>query len=491
MIEQIPASARNVTADSRQVTSQTVFVAVRGGSHDGHLYIGQAVKQGAVCIVGEDPAEELKGIPYIRAPDSRLALACLAAHFAGHPSKGMTIVGVTGTSGKTTTTYILESILASAGHRVGVIGTINFRFEKKIYPSTHTTPGPVELQKLLAEMKKDGCTAVVMEVSSHALKQHRAAYVAFDSVIFTNLTREHLDFHPNMEDYFRAKASLFTDSIQYSIESGKRPFAGISQDDEWGQRLIEDLRAHPQPELWFASFGLDPNADISGAGLQIDLSGIQGSAAGVRIKSGLTGRFNAQNLLGAIAAAQGLRLDADTIAKGIARLKSVPGRLERVPNRQGVSVWVDYAHKPDALEKVLKTLREVRQGHRLITVVGCGGDRDRSKRPVMGKLAAELSDLLWVTSDNPRTESPDVIIQEILGGITDRTNVRIEPDRRKAIFSAVLEAQGGDLVLIAGKGHEDYQIVADPTAPEGTRKVRFDDREVAAGALDAKDDKRH
>lgn len=319
-----------------------------------------------------------------------------------------------------------------------MIGTVNFRFEGKIYPATHTTPGPVELQKLFAEMKKDGCTAVVMEVSSHALKQHRVSHVSFDAVLFTNLSREHLDFHPTMEDYFSSKAKLFTDCIQYSVESGKRPFAGISQDDEWGRRLIETLRDHPRPELWFATFGLDPSADISGGGVKIDLSGISGSAGGVRIDSGLTGHFNAQNILGAIAVAQGLRLDVETISEGIALLKAVPGRLERVPNSQGIHVLVDYAHKPDALEKVLRTLKDVRSHHRILTVMGCGGDRDRLKRPVMGKIAAEGSDQVFVTSDNPRTEGPLDIIQEIMAGIQGSSNVTkviVEPDRRKSHFS--------------------------------------------------------
>jgi UDP-N-acetylmuramoyl-L-alanyl-D-glutamate--2,6-diaminopimelate ligase len=478
------SSTANVTSDSREVKSGTAFVAVRGGTQDGHQFIAQAIQAGATLIVGEDPAQAHASAPgYIQVPDSRLALAYLAAQFQGRPSHGMTLVGVTGTSGKTTTTYLIEAILKAAGHKVGVIGTVNFRFGEKIYPSTHTTPGAPELQALLAQMKSDGCTAVVMEVSSHALKQHRAAFIAFDAMIFTNLSPEHLDFHPDMEDYFRSKAILFHECADHAIRAGKRPFAAICQDDEWGKLLLSEMRDRPRPEMWFASFGLDPSADISAADLKVDLAGIRGEAGGVKVSSSLTGRFNAQNILGAIAAAQGLHLPSEFVAQGIAGLAVVPGRLERVPNSKGIHILVDYAHKPDALDKVLRTLREVRSGHKLITVFGCGGDRDRTKRPVMGKTAAELSDQVFVTSDNPRTENPEAIIREIVAGMQGYKNVKIESDRKKAIFSAIDMAGAGDLVLIAGKGHEDYQIIASPSG--GTQKIHFDDREVAAEALGA------
>jgi UDP-N-acetylmuramoyl-L-alanyl-D-glutamate--2,6-diaminopimelate ligase len=469
-----------VTADSREVGSGTIFVAVKGGTQDGHRHIAQACEAGAALVVGEEPesahATSLRGKPYVQVPDSRLALACLAAYLAGNPSHALTVVGVTGTSGKTTTTYLIESVLRAAGHRVGVIGTVNFRIGERILPSTHTTPGAPELQSLLARMKREGCTAVVMEVSSHALKQRRAAYVAFDAVVFTNLTREHLDFHPDMEDYFRSKAILFKESLRYSILAGKRPFAAVSDDDEWGRRLLSELRDHPLPEIWFASFGLSPQSDVSARNLRMDASGIRGEAGGVKVGSQLFGRFNVQNILAAILAGQGLHINPISIADGIAALKNVPGRMERVPNTRGIHVFVDYAHKPDALEKVLKTLRELRKSGRLITVFGCGGDRDRTKRPVMGKLAAELSDQVFVTSDNPRTEDPDQIIREIQAGIPASAAAVIEPDRRKAITGALASAKPGDFVLIAGKGHEDYQLI-------GTQKTHFDDREVASEAL--------
>lgn len=474
--EDLTSQITSVTSDSRDVKPGSLFVAVRGATQDGHQFIPQALKQGAALIIGEKPHPVDGSVPYVQVADVRKALAQLGANFYGNPSQKMIVVGVTGTSGKTTTTYLVESILKAADFEVGVIGTINFRYKGKVMPSTHTTPGAVELQRMLAEMKAAGCNAVVMEVSSHALKQNRTANIAFDAVVFTNLSREHLDFHPDMDDYFNSKALLFTDSVDYSIRSGKRPFAAINGDDEYGQKLSGLLLANPKPELWFAVYGMSPNLDISGSELKTDMSGIRGEAAGVQMQSSLTGLFNAYNLLSAIAVAQGLGIDAITTARGVSNVTTIPGRLERVPNTKGIHVLVDYAHKPDALEKVLKIFQDMRKEGKLITVFGCGGDRDRTKRPVMGKLAVELSDRVFVTSDNPRTEDPAAIIQEILGGIRGHSNYVVEPDRKRAISAAVHEAQPGDLVLIAGKGHEDYQIL-------GTEKIHFDDREVASEAL--------
>jgi UDP-N-acetylmuramoyl-L-alanyl-D-glutamate--2,6-diaminopimelate ligase len=407
----------------------------------------------------------------------------MAANFYGHPSHAMTMIGVTGTSGKTTTTYLCEAMLKASGHRVGVLGTVNVRFGDRVYPATHTTPGAVELQGFLARMQADGCTAVVMEVSSHALKQHRSATIAFDAMVFTNLSPEHLDFHPDMEDYYLSKAMLFQEYIDVAVAVGKRPAAVVNADDENGQRLLAELKAANRSDIRVLAYGMGPGVDVSGSHLAIDLASIRGDVAGMPVQSSLTGRFNASNILAALGVGRALGLPPEAFTHGIAALTTVPGRLERVPNARGVHVLVDYAHKPDALEKVLKTLREVKGQHRLITVFGCGGDRDRLKRPVMGRLAVELSDYVFVTSDNPRTEKPEAIIQEIEQGIVGYTNYTIEADRRKAIFAAVRQAQPGDLVIIAGKGHEDYQILADPVHPKQTVKIHFDDREVAAEAL--------
>lgn len=460
----------SVTSDSREVKVGSLFVAVPGLSSDGHDFIENAAKQGATAIVGERSFRV--SVPYLPVKDSRAALAELAGSFYRDPSHALKMIAVTGTSGKTTTTYIVEAVLQAAGFKVGVIGTVNFRFGKKIYPSTHTTPGPVELQRLLREMKDEGCTHVVMEVSSHALKQHRVAGVLFDVMGFTNLTPEHLDFHPDMEDYFRSKAMLFREFFDRAASMGKKPVRVINADDRYGQRLLGELPASRAYGLGLAS-------------LKDSLDGISGKFGNLNIKTGLTGQFNISNLLCAIEISQALGVESKAIEAAVARLiVGAPGRLERIPNKKGIHAFVDYAHKSDALEKVLKTLRAMKSpSQRLITVFGCGGDRDKAKRPVMGKIAAEFSDEVIVTWDNPRTEDPEAIVSAIVEGIVEfdaasskKTSYRVEPDRKKAIELAVQMAHSGDLVLVAGKGHEDYQII-------GTKKIHFDDREVLSHAL--------
>jgi UDP-N-acetylmuramoyl-L-alanyl-D-glutamate--2,6-diaminopimelate ligase len=476
----------SLTADSREVRPGTAFFAIKGTAQDGHDFIGAAQQAGAVVVVGERLAGSSTDVPYLHVRDSRLALALAAGGFYGQPSHAMTMGGVTGTSGKTTTTYLCESILKASGQRVGVIGTVNFRFGDTVYPSTHTTPGAVELQALLARMQQDGCTAVVMEVSSHALKQHRCAGMAFDAMVFSNLSPEHLDFHPDLEDYFQSKAMLFREYVDVAVAAGKRPALAINIDDAYGKRLYEEIRAAGRSDCCLLAFGMGPGADVSGRHLACSLSGIRGTVEAVEVASPLLGRFNGANILAAIAVGQGLGINPAAIAQGIRELTAVPGRLQPVPGARGVHVLVDYAHKPDALEKVLNTLVEMKGTQRLITVFGCGGDRDRLKRPVMGRIAVQRSDYVFVTSDNPRTEKPEAIIQEILVGTAGHANLTVEPDRKKAIFAAIRLAQPGDVVVIAGKGHEDYQILPDPQQPGKTVKIHFDDREVAAEALQAR-----
>jgi UDP-N-acetylmuramoyl-L-alanyl-D-glutamate--2,6-diaminopimelate ligase len=462
-----------ITADSRQVKAGFVFVAVRGATQDGHQFISEvARRKPSLMIVESLPDHSTLSIPHIQVSSSRQALAKAAANFYGDPSHGMKVIGVTGTSGKTTMTYLLESILRAQGEEVGVIGTINFRYKDRVLAATHTTPGAVEIQALLAEMKASGCTAAVLEVSSHALKQNRAAFIAYDAMVFTNLSPEHQDFHPDMEDYFQSKAILFRGSVIYSVNSGKTPVLAINVDDAYGDRLAKELQKRTDSRIRLLPFGVG-EGDVT-----TDLQGIRGEINGVKVDSRLRGKFNVYNLFAAIAVAQGMGLDRAKTAAGIAALKKIPGRLEPVENSRGITILVDYAHKSDALEKVLSTLREIRGRNRLITVMGCGGDRDRKKRPVMGKIAAELSDHVFVTSDNPRSENPIAIIEEILTGMQGSNHKTVEPDRRKAIFAAIASARKGDIVLIAGKGHEDYQIL-------GTEKVHFDDREVAAEAVAA------
>jgi UDP-N-acetylmuramoyl-L-alanyl-D-glutamate--2,6-diaminopimelate ligase len=490
LMAELAGSASVIIQDSRQARPGAVFFAIRGTASDGHEHVPAVLTAGAsACVValdyrlpsGLDASMERR---LVRVDDTREAFgwACSAVH--AHPSRSLLMVGVTGTSGKTTTTYLVESILRAVGHRVGVIGTVSFRIGERILPSTHTTPGSDELQKLLAEMKQEGCTAVVMEVSSHALKQHRTKGIAFDAMVFTNLSREHLDYHPDMQDYFESKKLLFTQYARDSREAGKSPKLVVNADDEYGSRLARELGG----EAWTFSLGNAPSAKVVAETLALEMDGTQASvlldgSKALALRTPLVARFNAQNALAAAAAALSLGIDARVIDQGLLSLQGVPGRLEKVPNSAGLNILVDYAHKPDALEKVLHTLRDLRRpGQRILTVVGCGGDRDRTKRPVMGRLAETLSDVAIITSDNPRTEDPQAIIEEILAGISDRSRVIVRVDRREAIHEAVRTARPGDLVLIAGKGHEDYQIIADPAARGGTRKIHFDDREVAAEA---------
>lgn len=380
----------------------------------------------------------------------------------------MLVLGVTGTSGKTTTSYLLESILRAAGKKVGLIGTISHRINGVEIPSTHTTPGPIELHRLIRSMKAQGCDSLVMEVSSHALRQYRAIGIAFDGALFTNLSSEHLDYHSDMEDYFQAKATLFNFQSALSRSWGKDPVFAIHSGNPYGDRLLRETKTA-------IGFSVEK-------GTQIDASGIRGVFSGIEIESNLLGRFNAENIASAIALAKVLpkkfTITDSAIQTGIKNLSRVPGRLDQVPDPQGGRViLVDYAHKPDALEKVLEVLRPMRaSGKKLFCVIGCGGDRDRKKRPVMGEIACRLSDMVFLTSDNPRTESPESILDEVEKGCSSFSNWKRIADRKSAIEAAVRAADHGDLVLIAGKGHEDYQII-------GTKKIHFDDREVAASFL--------
>lgn len=480
-----------ITSDSRQVKKGFIYVAIKGGSINGHQFLEAIHNQGAAILIGTAASSTLpKEIQkkYIQVHSSHRALGILSSAFYGNPSQSVKIFGVTGTCGKTTTTYLLESILKECGYRVGVIGTVNFRSHTRILPSTQTTPGAVELQALMAEMIKDGVTAIVLEVSSHGLKQERVAGVFFDSVGFLNLSPEHLDFHPDMEDYYQSKKLLFTRCALDSASAGKIQAMTIYIKDEWGSRLYSELAN----QVGIHAYSVDKNIInqninpiICPTSVQISAQGITLVIDQVTLKSSLIGNFNVNNILVAYGMAKQIGLDESMIQRGLKKLMVAPGRLESVKNSSQITVLVDYAHKSDALENVLKTLTEIKGTGKLILVFGCGGDRDRLKRPVMGSLAVRLSDYVIVTSDNPRTEDPLFIISEILLGIksTQLTNYNVEQDRKSAIIKAVNTAQAGDIILIAGKGHEDYQIIADPLNPGNTIKIHFDDREVAAAAL--------
>jgi UDP-N-acetylmuramoyl-L-alanyl-D-glutamate--2,6-diaminopimelate ligase len=474
--------------DSRQVRSGDLFFALKGGAADGHRFIAPALERGAIGVVLEDLACAPENGSWIQVDDARRAMALTAAAFYGNPTGQLLTVGVTGTNGKTTTTYLVEAVLDAADIPAAVFGTVAYRFKGKEFPSSHTTPESVELQRLLAEMLAEGARGVAMEVSSHSLQQHRVDGCCFDVAVFTNLTPEHLDYHGDMEEYYRAKARLFTTLL--AQKDGAK--AVINGDDPFGVRLAGDC---PVPVL---TFGMAEGCDVRAVDVAMGIDGIRGMlvtpAGSIPFSSPLVGRFNLANLLGAVATGIALAIPLERIAAGIAGARTVPGRLERVDNGCGLTILVDYAHTGDALENVLKTIREVTAG-RLITVFGCGGDRDRTKRPVMGELAVRYSDLAVVTSDNPRTESPAAILDEVCSGITPTGARRFQSEevaggfsergyvvleqRREAIRLAVGSARPGDVILIAGKGHEDYQIV-------GTERHHFDDREEAAAACSLK-----
>lgn len=476
---------------SQRVKPGEVFVAIRGFQTDGHRYLAQAWEQGAVALIVEDDQWVPPGAVYVKVPDSRRALAQLAARFYDHPSRDLTVIGVTGTNGKTTTTYLLEAIWRAAGRHVGVIGTVNCRFNGRTLPAAVTTPESLDLQQLLAEMRSGGVDCAVMEVSSHALALDRPYGVEFAAAIFTNLTQDHLDFHGDMTAYFTAKRRLFVELL--TARNGKRGLAVINADDPWGKRLIREV----QPPC--LTYGFQPDKEIhpvayrlTTAGLEAELQTPWGRLA---VWSPLLGRYNLANIMGATAAALGLGIAPTAVAAGLAQLTGVDGRLEpvRVPGQP--LVLVDYAHTPDALHQVLQTLQQL-DFARIITVFGCGGDRDRQKRPLMGQAAALGSDLVIVTSDNPRTEDPLAIIADIEAGLRELGWPRLTPeeaevasargylkvpDRREAIRLAVNLARPEDVVLLAGKGHENYQII-------GTTRIPFDDRLVARQALLARRD---
>lgn len=467
---EIKRNIAGVAYDSKQVKKDYCFVAIKGSSVDGHKFIDDAVKNGACIVVSEHPVNLPADISNIVVKNTKVALAEISSEFFKEPSKGMRVIGITGTNGKTTISYLIESVLKQAGKKVGVVGTVSWRFGDKTLPAPNTTPMSYDLQKLLSEMKNAGVEDVVMEVSSHALDQDRVACVNFDSVIFTNLTRDHLDYHKTYEEYFGAKRRLFTEFLENS--SKRKKSAAINLDDEYGKKLINEVKY-----VESVSYGFDPNADVSVKNLKSTIVGnnfdISTPWGDLNINSSLKGKFNVSNVLAAISSLGALGVSLDVIKRGVEDLKVVPGRLEDVSNNKGISVFVDYSHTPDALENAISTLKKITTG-KLITIFGCGGDRDKGKRPLMGEVAAKGSDVVIVTSDNPRSEAAEKIIEDILPGIKKvRANgLVVEADRKKAIEEGIRMAKKGDVVLIAGKGHETYQII-------GKDVHNFDDREEA------------
>jgi UDP-N-acetylmuramoyl-L-alanyl-D-glutamate--2,6-diaminopimelate ligase len=464
-----------ITDDSRAVTEGSLFVAVTGERADGHGFVEQAIKAGAVAVIAQAPVAS-GSVPFVRVADSRKALGLLGSRFHGDPSARLKMIGVTGTNGKTTTTYLCKALLEEMGRRVGLIGTVGYQIGQETLPASHTTPGALELQALLAKMVEGGLTAAVMEVSSHALALDRTSGCEYDVAVFTNLTQDHLDFHRTMDEYFEAKLSLFT-GLAGGKKAGKR--AIVNLDDPRGATI---RAACPIP-VW--GYALKSQADLKAERVSLSLNGTTFTAAtpagSFTVESRLVGEHNVYNLLGAIGVALHEGATTDQIREATSHITNVPGRFERVSSGEDFTVVVDYAHTEDALLRLL-TAAQALKTNRIITVFGCGGDRDRGKRPKMGRAAVEYSDVVILTSDNPRTEDPMAILHEVEIGVRDalarRNHVQYQlvPDRREAIGAAIREARRGDMVLIAGKGHEDYQII-------GTKKFHFDDREVAREAI--------
>ncbi|HXI13192.1 MAG TPA: UDP-N-acetylmuramoyl-L-alanyl-D-glutamate--2,6-diaminopimelate ligase [Thermoanaerobaculia bacterium] len=461
----------SVTADSRMVMPGSLFVAVPGLIRDGMSYVDAARKRGAVAIVAEQPLDAGGGA-FIEVPDARAALSELASAFYSHPSRKLSIVGVTGTSGKTTTTLMLESLFDATGEPVGLIGTIEYRAGSVREVADRTTPDAVVLQSWFARMVDAGVNHVAMEVSSHALALKRTFGIRFSAAVFTNLSRDHFDFHRDFDDYFSAKAILF-DQIDRTRRS-----AVINEDDEWGAKLV--ARVGRDSVL---TYGRSERADVRpAAGFRVSAAGLHGSVitplGELKMDSPLLGVPNLYNWLAAIGGAITVGIPLETIERGIAKLGSVRGRFERIAHEGGPLVIVDYAHKPDALEKLLHAVRELSPGQKIVLVFGCGGERDEGKRPLMGEIAGRLADFTVITSDNPRGEEPSGIIGQIEAGVRKIGDAKysVVPDRREAIEQAILSAGEGDVVLIAGKGHENYQVIAD-------RILHFDDREEAEAVL--------
>ncbi len=465
---------KGLAYSSRQVQPGYLFAAMPGVKKDGFEFIDEARRNGAEAVLSDRSRPTDWPLAWITAADIREAFSLAAANFFGHPSMGLKVVGITGTKGKTTLTYLLESILRKAGFQTGVIGTVNYRWPGMAEAAQRTTPEASDLQRMLSDMLRQGVSHCLIEVSSHALDLKRVWGVYFDIAVFTNLSAEHLDYHASMEDYFEAKKKLF-------FLNAKKRTAVVNLDDPWGSRLITEL------PLTTISFGLGPAAIVraerhrfaeTGIKAEVDYPGGQ-----VKVCSALIGKHNLYNILGAVATGLALNIPPTEIKEGISALKSIPGRLEKIENTLGIHVYVDYAHTDQAMRSLLEAVKQLKPP-RILLVFGAGGDRDRSKRPRMGEAAADLADWTYITSDNPRSEDPLAIISDIERGFTSKgvKNYRIVPDRREAIAEALAAAREGDYVLIAGKGHENYQIFK-------TKTIHFDDTEVVRSILSAREGK--
>jgi UDP-N-acetylmuramoyl-L-alanyl-D-glutamate--2,6-diaminopimelate ligase len=461
------AAVSGICFDSRKVKEGFLFVAVKGTTSDGHDFIRKAIDIGATVIVCETLPESInEKITYVAVKNSAQALGIIASNFYGNPSEKVKLVGVTGTNGKTTTVTLLYQLLSSMGHRVGLISTVENRIIDQVVPSTHTTPDPIQLNELLRKMVESGCTHTFMEVSSHAVDQERIAGLKFTGALFTNITHDHLDYHKTFENYIKAKKKYFD-------ELSSDAFALVNADDKRGMVMIQNTRAKKY------SFGLKKMVDFKGKIITNSIEGLELEVAGKNVWFKMIGDFNAYNILGVYGAAVLLGEDADDVLTHLSSLRGAPGRFELISPGGKVTAIVDYAHTPDALKNVLETIAQFRTGNeQVITVVGCGGNRDKTKRPLMASIACRLSDKVVLTSDNPRDEEPIEIIKEMQAGIlpTEARKTLVLADREEAIKTACMMAKEKDIVLVAGKGHETYQEIKGVKYP-------FDDREVVERML--------
>ena len=462
----------SIAYDSRRVQRNALFVAMRGEKVDGHKFIGQAVEKGASVIVADRGEKHLRATCVV-VEDTRTSLADLSAIFYGHPAQRLKLAAVTGTNGKTTTSFLIKHVCEKAGLRCGLIGTVRYEIGERVLPAIRTTPESLDLQELLAQIVNAGCRAAAMEVSSHALAQNRTRGLEWNVAVFTNLTQDHLDFHGTMESYFESKTKLFTQLGQQ--ENKRKPAAVVNIDDRYGQQLLDKI----DKRVAIVTYGMGARADFRASNYRVEFGGtsyqLDAHGKSYLVRVPLIGRFNVANSVAALAAANGLGVDLRAAVLSLGKSPQVPGRLEMVPAKRQFQVFVDYAHTPDALANVLKTLREL-QPQRLIVVFGCGGDRDRQKRPLMGEMVDRHADYAIITSDNPRKEDPSRIVAAIEKGFRS-THFEKIVDRTEAINRAIALAQPRDIVLIAGKGHENYQEFADHTIP-------FNDIQVARRAIE-------
>lgn len=470
------AEVCHITADSRTVQEGSLFICLVGATVDGHSFVEKAVQDGAVAIVVSKPVTVPDHVAVIYVEDTRQALQAAVPFFYDYPASKMRMIGVTGTNGKTTTTHIIAHLLRSQGYTVGVIGTVHILIDDQSYPIHNTTPDVADLQQILQQMVDAGVTHCIMEVSSHALALGRTAGVEYDTAVFTNLTQDHLDFHKTFDNYLAAKAKLFKQvSASYQVKEGKG--AVINVDDAYGQSIV-DVTTSPM-----ITYSTEGKGSMNASDLTVTAKSSQFTlnydGKSYPISTKIAGMFNVYNTLAAVGATLYEGLSMEEIVKGLATFTAVPGRFELIEEGQDFAVIVDYAHTPDGLENILQTAKKIVE-NRILVVFGCGGDRDATKRPIMGRIAAQFGDRVFVTSDNPRTEDPVQIVKDVEVGVReglhDDVTYEVIVDRREAIHKAIAEATTGDVVIIAGKGHEDYQILKDET-------IHFDDREVAREAL--------